>query len=290
MDFIKKLFRKKKTINMDQVTWKNLSDVYANATIEENPTELSFLQGNLGNCGMISAMAALITNRQLLNKVVPKGQSFESCSQLPRKQFEFNLYKRGKPCRVSVSESLPFYQNHLLYSQSVKAGECLSPLLEKALVQLLFEGKYEKARSVAAVKVFTSFTNTFFEQIIKYGNNCNIHGLNDIINHGVRTKSLMAVTFKKDMNKTLLAKHYYTLIDINEKFVEIYNPHGRTICVPKTIFFDYLFLFEISYSENKLLMWPEVKTFEEFSESWIALKGSNVLFMIYELKKLIQTL
>ena len=157
-------------------------------------------------------------------------------------------------------------------------------MLEKALVQLLFEGKYEKARRVAAVKVFTSFTNTFFEQIIKYGNDFNIHNLNDIINYGVRTKSLMAVTFKKDMKKTLLAKHYYTLIDINEKFVEIYNPHGRTICVPKTIFFDYLFKFEISYSENKIFMWPEVKTLEEFSESWIALKGSKFLMcVIYDL-------
>ena len=119
MDFIKKLFRKKLNVNMNEVTWKNLSDVYSNAIIEENPTELSFIQGQLGNCGMIAAMAALVTNRELFNKVVPKGQSFESCSQLSAKQFEFNLYKRGKPCRVSVSESLPFYRNRLILTLNI---------------------------------------------------------------------------------------------------------------------------------------------------------------------------
>ena len=82
----------------------------------------------------------------------------------------------------------------------------------------------------------------FFKQFIKYENYFTIYNLDGIINHGVRTKSLMAVAFKEDMKQlSLKVCHYYTLIDMKEKFVEIYNPHGRTIREPKTIFFDYFF-------------------------------------------------
>ena len=56
---------------------KNISDVYTNAKFDvDDVTDLNFIQGKLGNCGMIASMASLVNNRELLEKVVPVNQNY----------------------------------------------------------------------------------------------------------------------------------------------------------------------------------------------------------------------
>ena len=248
---------------------KNLSDVYKNVKIEEEVTEHSFVQGELGNCGMVVAMASLAGNKELYKKVVPEGQRLnEGSSNKSPSEFVFNLHKCGKQTRVSVDQSLTFFGNCLLYSKSF-TGEFSSSLLEKALIKLHFDGNYNKAEGVAASDVFTSFTNSFFEQDVKEFNGSYIFELHDLISYGVKSKCLMAVVFKENISKlNLFAKHYYTLVGMNEKFVEIYNPHGRKVFLPKTCFFDNVLGFEISYIKNKIYKMPQVVTSKEFTGVW----------------------
>ena len=58
---------------------RKLSQVHPNAKFDaSNLTERNFIQGGLGNCGMIAAQASLANNRELLKEVVPGNQRFEN--------------------------------------------------------------------------------------------------------------------------------------------------------------------------------------------------------------------
>ena len=165
---------------------RNLSEVIPNAKFDvDNVTEHSFIQGYLGNCGMIAAMASLANNRELINKVVPPDQNFKNVSNSDIKkpsQFRFYLYKNGKAHVVVVNESLYFWNRfyavytlplalfwsgwrkrfwnnilslqRLYYSNSCNQNS-VGPFLEKALIKLLFNGNYELAHCVDPKKVFT---------------------------------------------------------------------------------------------------------------------------------------
>ena len=99
-----------------------------------------------------------------------------------------------------MDESLAFrndsvYSNELYYSDGLDQN-VVGPLLEKALIKLLFNGNYELARRVNPIKVFTCFSNAFFEEfhdtdLIGLGYN-----VKDVIIHGKKTNSLMVITFK----------------------------------------------------------------------------------------------
>ena len=171
---------------------KILSEVYTDAKFDvDNVTEHSFIQGKLANCGMVAAMASLANNRELINKVIPKGQNFKRDSLSDSKEvseFQFNLYKYGKPHRAVVNESLFFWDdpvklNKLYYSDG-RDRNFVGPLLEKALMETHFKGDYKSAGSVDAVNVLTSFTNSFFEEFY----DCDLIGLGykleDLITHG----------------------------------------------------------------------------------------------------------
>ena len=193
-------------------TWKNLTDICSRSKFDENVTERSFSQGFLGNCGMIAAMATLAANPVLFNKVVGSNKNFENvllrATEKPLR-FVFNLYKNGKSYKVVVDEKLPYipFWNKLFYSNSPK-NNFLGPLLEKALIHLHFNGKYKSAKGVPAFMILSSFTNSFFEEFRGFSDE-----IYDVINHGIKTKSLIVVIFKENVQKfkyALLKNHYYT--------------------------------------------------------------------------------
>ena len=103
MDFITTYFQK--------IVWKSLSN-RIDINFDESVTVESFIQSKLlGNCGMIAPMATLVTNEEMFNRVVPKGQHFQ---KLPFSEFTFNLYKNGRHHSVKVNDFLPFINNRLV--------------------------------------------------------------------------------------------------------------------------------------------------------------------------------
>ena len=245
-----------------------------NTTYNNNITEYNFLQGQLGNCGMVASMATLARNRELYNKVVPGGQNFHINSRSNSSEFVFNLYKFGKLHKVVVNGNLPANNDRLNYCRSYNKN-LVGPLLEKALIKLHFDGKYESADAVAGHNVLTSFTDNFFEQhrIINNGSRSKV---DDVISHGLKNNSQMVVEFYDTISKYgLKGHHYYSLVDKKDSLVRLYNPHGNLLSVPKNIFFESLKHFEISYYNNKVFGMPEIKTNLEISDSWSALKKNE---------------
>ena len=153
--------RKYKEIILKSVrNYKNLA--FFNS-YNNNITEYNFVQGKLGNCGMIASMATLASNRELYDKVVPSDQNFQVSSQPNSSEFVFNLYKWGKLHKVVVDGNLPKDKNGLIYSKSYNKN-LVGPLLEKALIKLHFNENYKSAVCVEDYYVLTSFANNFFEQ------------------------------------------------------------------------------------------------------------------------------
>ena len=142
----------------------------------------------------------------------------------------FYLYKHGLPHNVVVNEKLELISNKLKYCRTYDQN-FLGPLLEKALVQLHFDGKYELAEGVHAVNVLTRFINTFFErfycihidnkytQLSYLGKNCfttessssgqciddrTLFEIYDVITYGLETNSLMVVNFKNNLPEHII--------------------------------------------------------------------------------------
>ena len=157
-------------------------------------------------------MASLANNRELLKRVVPVSQSFEDKSFFRSKrpsEFVFNLYKNGKLHQVVVNESLVFLKENSYFSSffgpkelyySISHNENLvGPMLEKALVNLHFDGKYELAQGVLPTNILSSLTNNFFEHF-KSTTRCSneiLSIVSKMIIRGVNDKLLMVVRFAK---------------------------------------------------------------------------------------------
>ena len=282
MGLIRRLFQKKKKNKDEQnksnsnVILRSLTDVYENAHIDDHVTENNFIQGRLGNCTMISSMASLATNHEIYSKMVtikqndPTNKVTEQNDPTNRKptQFVFNLFKRGKYRRVVVDDCLSFLFNELYFSRSWNRN-FVGPLLEKALMQLHFDGNYKSAEGIDCIVFLTSFTNNIFESY-RSDSHLNLsYRAHEVIKHGIDTKSLMVVSFEKCFNEySLITQHEYTIIDMSKEFVKLYNPYGKTVLVPKYYFFDCLSYITICYFENKVFEMPIIKDLMEFTESW----------------------
>ena len=165
-----------------------LSSIFQN--YDETITVYNFIQGKVGNCGMISSMSTLANDKNLFNKVVPIGQNFYSKNS---SNVVFNLYKLGKLYEVEVNKTLPTKYYSLIYCRSSN-NNIIGPLLEKAHVKLHFDGNYESSDGVPACFVMSSLTNYFFEELLVTSNDNNFN-IDKLINHGLKTKSQMVVSF-----------------------------------------------------------------------------------------------
>ena len=114
----------------------------------------------------------------------------------------------------------------------------------------------------------------------KYTNSYDLK-LDDLVEHGLLTKSQMIVSFSGELSEyNLINNHAYTLVDMQDNLVKLYDPYGKTLFVSKNTFFDHLATFEICYFNNNLFKIPVIKTFLEFTDSWPALKFYEKVHLI----------
>ena len=262
-----------KNINTEEKVDHTLDRFFSKKDEFSNTSMFNFIQGSIGNCGMVSAISLLANNKGLYEKVVPKGQNFDMKND---SKITFNLYKLGQLHKVIVDKKLEFEGNELKYCKSID-NNLIGPLLEKALVKLHFEGNYKTVDSVPASFVFSSLSNNFFEEF--HFNGKESTDINKIISHGFRTNSQMVVSFNDDEAPKLSLKnrHYYSLCGIEKNKKDnlvLYNPHGEIVSIKKNEFFDVKKIFEICYAENKIFGMPVIKTLLEIRETW-PLKDSN---------------
>ena len=255
-----------------------LSEVSVND--DDNITVYNFKQGELGNCGMISSMSTLAMNKDLYNKIVPRGQNFDSKNS---SNVVFKLYKLGKRYKVMVDKTLKTSNNSLIYCKS-STDNLVGPLLEKALVELHFDGNYESAIGIPASFVMSCLTKNFFEELYFLANE-NFPDINELISYGLKTKSQMTVNFKdiQASQCNLKTCHSYSLLDREKSennLVKLYNPHGKIVSISKKDFLKTIKVFEICYFGNKIFGIPEIKKKVNFVHKWATLKSNEMIHFV----------
>ncbi|KAK7142015.1 hypothetical protein R3I94_011648 [Phoxinus phoxinus] len=121
--------------DLAQVEWKRPKEMYSNAAfIVDTVSRFDYAQGKIGNCWFLASVGALTFQNQLLQKVVPDGQSFSD--KYYTGLFHFRFWRFGKWYDVVIDDKLPTINRKLIFVRSKTSNEFWPALLEKAYAKV----------------------------------------------------------------------------------------------------------------------------------------------------------
>ena len=192
----------------------------------ENVLFSDFVQGDIGNCGLISAIATLSQRPEFLKEIAPTIEHIRYVGI----RLHFNMYHEGEPTTVTIDDVLPFDKNNsLVYARSVrKHNVLLCSLFEKAFVKLACNNSYERCIGTTSSFAFSCFSNCMTVYYVWQREETK-ENLMDYLAFEIDNKSSIVICVKPPLefepDEENVAAHAYVVMDYDQehKAVKLYD-------------------------------------------------------------------
>ena len=225
-----------KDVNMEEISdwkdikWARAEEIFKSLDFQvfiDNIEPNDILQGNIGNCYFLAAIASLadygaelVTSRFLFH-----NRSNESC---------YGIYMRlaGIWKLVLLDDYFPVVRSYRRYELSFarsNENELWVILFEKAWAKIC--GSYVNTIGGFSNEVFSCITNSFTEVINTYKLNGDL--LWEKLMNGQNNKFLMSAGSGKNNNNGIVSGHAYSILGIKElssenvRLIKLRNPYGE---------------------------------------------------------------
>ncbi|XP_056424515.1 calpain-13-like [Hyla sarda] len=217
------------------IKWKRPTELQRDAQfLVDGASIFDIMQGEIGDCWVLSVVGALTLHRKFLENVVPKDQEF---THKYAGMFHFRFWQYGEWVDVVIDDRLPMLNGRYLSVQPRVSNEFWPSLLEKAYAKL--RGSYQNLHWGFISEAMVDFSGGVQ---MDFNLSKPPLDLQDIVLAAARSGSFMGCTTPGDLHtgnaelqNGLIQGHAYTVTDStqiessnrSEDIVRVWNPWGK---------------------------------------------------------------
>ncbi|XP_069624471.1 calpain-13-like isoform X1 [Ranitomeya imitator] len=218
------------------IKWKRPTDLQRDARfLVDGASRFDIMQGEIGDCWVLSVVGALTLHRKFLANVIPSDQGY---TYKYTGIFHFRFWQFGEWVDVVVDDRLPMLNGNFVFVQPRVSNEFWPSLLEKAYAKL--RGSYQNLHWGVISEAMVDFTGgvPMYFNITK-----SPFELQNVILGAARSGSLMGCATQGNLSagnielpSGLIKGHAYTVTDSKkieyknrlEDIIRIWNPWGHS--------------------------------------------------------------